>query len=140
MQLYQDSAAAFQTKLDQLIAAMDADKERGDLFMENVKLLRNAASRDLRCQDMKECYKRTAMADSLKSFGAKLAKTLSTFINEEQNNPMPEAGDVSHQQALTIRRPCCSLARMGLQEDWSTVSSMTTKTILRRRSRASSKR
>lgn len=68
---------------------MDTDKERSEAVKDNAAYLKNAATRDQRCQDMKERYKRQSLATNLKSYGPKLAQTLSTFMSDEKANPLP---------------------------------------------------
>ena len=87
--LTQESIVAWQARFKQLITEMDTDVEKSLAMKENATYLKNQATGAARTDMMKERYRKTKQAESLKSFGPHLAKTIAHAIFEERINPFP---------------------------------------------------
>ena len=96
----QESLPGFSARLDALVKDMDTDKERCEGLEDNAVYLKNQATRGQRCVDMKNRYKRQALATAFKSYGPKLSITLSNLIFDEIESPVPDyaagGGDFDH--------------------------------------------
>jgi len=96
----------FTARLDALVKEMDTDKERCDGLKDNAAYLKNQASRDQRCVDMKNRYKRQALATAFKSYGPKLSTTLGNLIFDEIASPVPDyvagGGDFDHSSIMVF--------------------------------------